>query len=652
MIGKLLKRWRSQSDHEEQSDSISNDDNRSEVSRVDQLIEQGQAFQDGGYLEKAEKCYRKAVKESKGCARAYLNLGNVLGARGEVEDAVNNYHLALRCDPNSGGAYINLGTLYVGQNRYRAAYEYYTQAARLLVGMARVDALIGVGVALNGLNRTSEAISVYREVLDISPEHPGANLNLGHLLMLQGRCEDAAKCLRVALGAMPNHAQGHSWLGKVLADQGLIEESLTHMDKACRLDADDAYMVGMRVFTLNYDCNCTADQLFSEQKKFARGFLTFEHRGGFVYKNPREPERRLKVGYVSSDFKDHPVSRFVQPLFEHHDRSRFEVHAVYSSSVYDSVSEKLKQLADGWHCIDSVSDGDAYQLLRDAEIDILVDLSGLTEGHRLELFARKPAPLQATWLGYLGTTAMDAMDYRICDTYTDPPGMTERFHTEKLARLPRCQWCHGPYAMLPAISEAPMLGNGYPTFGSFNNAAKLNDKVLALWGQVLREVDGSRLRIVAVPGRTAEERILVRMGEQGVAPDRIEFIPRMPYTRYLEAITGVDIALDPFPYNGGTTSIDILMMGVPVVTLAGDRSIGRGGLSLLSNLGLEELIANTEKGYISIVKGLTSNPSRLAVLRKELRGRVEQSPLLDGPGFTADLEALYRQWWRDWCRTS
>ncbi|MEZ5583809.1 MAG: hypothetical protein R3F37_14620 [Candidatus Competibacteraceae bacterium] len=251
----------------------------------------------------------------------------------------------------------------------------------------------------------------------------------------------------------------------------------------------------------------------------------------------------------------------------------------------------------------------------------------------------------------MATTGLTTMDYRICDVYTDPPGLTEHFHTENLARLPDSQWCYAVYANLSPIGELPLLNHGYLTLGSFNNLSKLNDRVLELWAEVLKAIPESRLHMAAIPAGRAQERVISILSRSGIALERVEFMPRLPYRDYLASITTVDIALDPFPYNGGTTSIDTLIMGVPPVTLAGDRSIARGGVSLLSNLGLTELIAATPQEYIAIVQQLAGDPNRLAMLRADLRERVQTSPLMDGVRFTRNLEALYRQMWRTWCDT-
>ncbi|MEZ5583806.1 MAG: hypothetical protein R3F37_14605 [Candidatus Competibacteraceae bacterium] len=409
--------------------------------------------------------------------------------------------------------------------------------------------------------------------------------------------------------------------------------------------------------------NCFADrtpqELFAAHLDYAQRFHSPFYPQHPSYANSPDPERVLRIGYVSGDFRKHAVSRFIEPVLLHHDRDHFEVHCFYNHHHSDGITQRLKEFADVWHSVVKVDDHAAAKLVHDLEIDILIDLSGYTEGHRLSLFARKPAPVQATWLGYLATTGLATMDYRICDAYTDPPGLTERFHTETLARLPDSQWCHIPYETLQSVadlpadlaltSETPLLKNGYLTLGSFNNAAKLNDQVLALWAEVLKAIPDARLHIAAVPSGRAQQWIDSIMARLGVDCKRIEFIPPLDFDKYLTAIAHVDLVLDPFPYNGGTTSIDALIMGVPLITLAGDRSIARGGVSLLSNLGLTELIAATPLEYVAIVRQLTDNPSRLKALRQSLRQRLERSPLMDGARFTRNLEALYRKMWQTYC---
>ncbi len=451
------------------------------------------------------------------------------------------------------------------------------------------------------------------------------------------------------MAVMPDHEAGHTLLGKAISEWGYISEALSHLRQASQLLPKNPNLASMPLFTMNYLPDSTPEALFAAHLRYAPQCCAEFYPQHPSYPNTPDPERRLKIGYVSGDLRLHPVSRFVDPVFTYHDHAHYEIHAFHSHHAHDEVTESLKNRVDAWHPVWTTEDDPMADLIRALGIDILVDLSGHTEHHRLTVFARKPAPVQATWLGYLGTTGLATMDYRICDIYTDPPGLTERFHTEKLARLPDSQWCYVPYADLSPVGELPLLRKGYLTLGSFNNPSKLNDRVLELWAKVLQAIPQARLRIAAVPPGRAQERVVSILKRSGVAPERIEFAPRLPYRDYLQSITAVDVALDPFPYNGGTTSIDTLIMGVPLVTLAGDRSIARGGVSLLSNLGLTELIAATPQDYVDIIQRLASDPDRLAALRGSLRERVQASPLMDGARFTRNLEVLYRQMWRAWC---
>ncbi len=616
---------------------------------AERLIVAGNALEDAGQLAAAEAQYRAALSLCPDFARAYVNLGNVQAAQEQTEAAAASYRAALRLKPGYGAAHANLGRLYLHRKNYPNAAEHYAQAVQLMPDSA--DALVGLGCALEDLQRQTEAEQIYRRALAVQPGFPGAHLNLGCLLVALKRPDEGLEHFQAALSRLPDSALGHFMLGNALGMLGFTAEAIAQTEQALRLQHDYENAAGLRLFLMNYRPDTLAAELFAAHLDYGRRFFARFYPENLSYTHVPDPERPLKVGYVSGDFRTHPVSRFVEPLFANHDRSSFKIYGFYNHHETDAVTERLKGLVDQWHPIARINDADAAQLVRKLGIDILVDLSGHTDSHRLPLFARKPAPVQATWLGYLGTTGLATMDYRICDAYTDPPGLTEGFHTEQLARLPDCQWCYAPYLDLPPVGELPMLGNGYPILGSFNNPPKLNDRVLELWAEVLSVIPQARLRLAAVlPGR-AQDRVVSILNRLGVALERIEFMPRLPYRDYLASISAVDLALDPFPYNGGTTSIETLVMGVPLVTLAGDHSVARGGVSLLSNLGLTELIAATPQDYVEIVRRLTNDPARLAALRGSLREQVQASPLMDGARFTRNLEALYRQMWRAWCKT-
>lgn len=616
---------------------------------AERLIVAGNALEDAGQLAAAEAQYRAALSLCPEFARAYVNLGNVQAAQEQTEAAVASYRAALRLKPGYGAAHANLGRLYLHRKDYPNAAEHYAQAVQLMPDSA--DALVGLGCALEDLQRQTEAEQAYRRALEVQPGFPGAHLNLGRLLALLKRPDEGLEHLQEALSGLPDSALGHFMLGSTLSELGFTLEALSQVQRALQLEPTNQKIADMRLFTMNYLPGYPLTELFAAHLDYAHRFCAKLYPENPHYANPPEPNRLLKVGYVSGDFRAHPVSLFLKSLFAYHDRSCFKIYGFYNHHEIDAVTERLKGLVDQWHPIVRINNADAAQLVRKLGIDILVDLSGHTDFHRLPLFAHKPAPVQATWLGYLGTTGLATMDYRICDAYTDPPGLTEGFHTEQLARLPDCQWCYAPYLDLPPVGELPMLGNGYPILGSFNNPSKLNDRVLELWAEMLSIIPQARLRFAAVfPGR-AQDRVVSILNRLGVALERIEFMPRLPYRDYLVSISAVDLALDPFPYNGGTTSIETLVMGVPLVTLAGDHSVARGGVSLLSNLGLTELIAATPQDYMEIVRRLTNDPARLAALRGSLREQVQASPLMDGARFTRNLEALYRQMWRAWCKT-
>jgi predicted O-linked N-acetylglucosamine transferase (SPINDLY family) len=623
--------------------------NNTELKSTDQIIAAGQALEDEGKLDEAERHYRKALALATNPANAYVNLGNLFNLKNDIPSAKKYYQQALEHEPNNSSALANLGRIDLIQNNFTQAVHYFKQAVELFSGQEKAEAAVSYGYALTQLKQNSSAENAFREALKIAPNHPFANLQLGRLLMLKYCPDEATLHLEEALKAIPNESNAHSWLGKVLSDQGFIPEACQHMAMAEKLNPKDAYNAGMHVFTLNYLPGLSSRELFDAQCAYVNRFFKSSYPSSKPLINKKHPEKILKIGYVSSDLRKHPVSRFVEPLLRHHNRQHFEVHCFYNHSNEDQTSQDLKSLADQWHTILDLDDAKAAELIKELGIDLLIDLNGLTHGHRLGVFAQKPAPIQITWLGYLGTTGLKTMDYRICDYQTDPVGKNEPFHTETLIRMPNSQWCHAPYNDLPPISELPLLKNRSITFGSFNNAAKLNDQVLRLWAQLIHKLPESRIHFAAIPEGRAQNRILTIFENLGVEGPRMEFIPRQQYSSYLRTIGNVDIALDPFPYNGGTTSFDTLIMGVPFIAIAGERSISRGGVSILNNLGLSQWIVENQTEFINKTCELVNSPQILQELRSSLRKRLSRSSLMDNVKFTNDIERLYRDCWREWC---
>ena len=350
----------------------------------------------------------------------------------------------------------------------------------------------------------------------------------------------------------------------------------------------------------------------------------------------------VKIGYVSGDFRRHSVSHFLLPVFRHHDRTAFEIHGYSNNALTDDVTERLTALADGWRLIFGLDDEAAARMIAEDGIDILVDLSGHTAHNRLSLFARQPAPVQVTWLGYPGSTGLKAIGYRLVDAITDPPGEADAHYSERLVRLDHGFLCYAPLDQAPAPVPRP---EGPIRFGSFNNPAKLSPATLDLWVKVLEAVDGSELLLKGRPFADPKVRqaLLTRFGKRGIASDRIVLLEHIAAPeQHLAAYGEMDIALDPFPYNGTTTTCEALWMGVPVVTLLGDRHSARVGASLLTQVGLDSLIAHTPQDYIRLAADLAADYRRRAGLRGKLRAMMQNSPLCDGPGFTRRLENAYR----------
>jgi predicted O-linked N-acetylglucosamine transferase (SPINDLY family) len=364
--------------------------------------------------------------------------------------------------------------------------------------------------------------------------------------------------------------------------------------------------------------------------------------------NDRDPNRRLRIGYVSPDFRQHVIGQNLVPLLREHDHGQVEIFCYSNVVRADALTEQLRRYADVWRSVVGLSDSQAVELIRQDRIDVLVDLTLHTASNRLAVFARKPAPVQATFAGYPGSTGLDTIDYRLTDPYLDPPGLDDAYYSERSFHLPDTFWCYDPLTDEPAVHVPPCLEKGFVTFGCLNNFCKVNEQVLRLWAQVIKSVPRSRLMILC-PDGSHRQLLLDMLQGEGINPDRIELIVRCPRLQYLELYHRIDVGLDTFPYNGHTTGLDSYWMGVPVITLVGQTVVGRAGLSQLTNLGLPELIAQTPQQYVQIATDLARDLPRLAELRRTLRPRMQASPLMAAPRFARNIEAAYRQMWRNWC---
>ena len=404
-------------------------------------------------------------------------------------------------------------------------------------------------------------------------------------------------------------------------------------------DAADALLLA-----IHYHPDYTPRQIADEHARWGAQFSTPSR----AYRNDKTPDRPLRIGYVSPDFRHHVVGYNILPLFQHHDRDRFNVFCYSNTSRPDELTARFRSLSDQWRDVKSLSDQSAADLIESDGIDILVDLAVHTTGNRLGVFAAKPAPVQAMFAGYPAATGLGAIDFRLTDPYLDPPGGNDLLYRERALRLPHSFWCYQPFVHDVPVNAPPVASSGHITFGYLGAFAKINAPALDLWSRVLAAVPASRMVLMARPG-SARNRTLAHFASRGISSERIDFVDYQPREEYLRTYHRIDIVLDTFPYNGHTTSLDALWMGVPVVTLFGETPVSRAGLSQLSNLGLAELATPVRDQFVSIATALANDPSRLADLRKTLRPRMQRSPLTDAPGFARDIETAYRQMWRDWC---
>ena len=368
------------------------------------------------------------------------------------------------------------------------------------------------------------------------------------------------------------------------------------------------------------------------------------------HENDPDPERRLRIGYVSGDFSNDILSRYLAPLFSAHARDRFEICCYNNGRDKSRVTRHLSSLADRWRDVADLSDDEFSAQIRADKIDVLVDLWGHLKDHRLAVFACRSAPVQIHYPAYPSTTGVRQIDYRIADPLADPPGLTEDHYVEMPLRLSRTFWCWLPPHAAPPVTEPPVLKSGHVTFGSLNYFSKITPPVIDAWAAILRRLPGSKLMILVCPEGETRVRLSRRFAERDVDPTRIELVGRLPEPEFEAYHSRIDLALDPFPCNGGTTTCHALWLGVPVVSLAGDSMVGRAGLSILSSIGLEDLVARTEEEYVNIAVALASDIDRLARLRRELHGRYLASPLADGVGYAREIENLFRRAWSAWCQ--
>jgi len=596
----------------------------------------------------AAAALRRAIRLDPAFRDAYAALGLVLYKSANYKDARQAFAEALRLDPADARLHMNAAANAIELADESAALKLLTSAERAATG-AGAEVLADLAKLYQRLGREEAAERFYREALAADAENPDIWESMARSLAKWQRLDDAIAAFHTAaqLRGSPNDA--YRFIAEAAGANGLISESLFYYRKALTVAPHDFDVRSGQLLYHNYLHDFSAEQLFVEHRAIVDCLpvAPVPH-----FDNPCTQHRKLRIGYVSADFRRHSVAYFIAPVLKNHDRGNVQVYCYFNGDDSDATTAKIRNSIFGWRDIHQLDDAAVIDLIRRDGIDILVDLSGHTEGHRLQVFAQRAAPVQITWLGYPNTTGIPNMDYRLTDAATDPPGLTERFHTEQLLRLPKVFSCYQPDEACTAVTLPPCGQNGHITFGSFNNFNKLNSFVLELWADVLLAVPGSRLLLKDknFANDVLRTRLLEVFAGKGVDSKRIELVTRdKSKSAHFDRYADMDIALDPYPYCGTTTTCEALWMGVPVVTLAGNDHRSRVGLSQLTAIGLSELVAHDRDEYVAIARRLADNRAQLEVLREGMRERLKASPLMDYPGFTRDLERLYLEAWRDWC---
>jgi len=644
-------------------------------------LNMGNTYARRGETRAALEAYRSALALEPGLAAGEVGVGCMLDELGRGEEAIVHYRRALELDPHLAETHFNLGAALAGLGQLDDAATSLRRAAELRPGF--VAALFARGNVLQELLQLDLAVSSYREALAADPRHADAHFGLGNVLAKQGRLEEALASHRSAIAIRPDHVEAHNNAGALLRDLGRFEESLASIRRALELrpdfaeahsnlgnaldallrpgEAEASYRRSLELrpdfapahhnllFCLSEHEGDDPVALFAEHRRFAERFERPLRERWPQHHNRQEPSRPLQVGFVSADFRNHAVAHFIEPILDRLAiRTGLVLHAYYSHAIEDEITSRLRRHFKHWHAIAGLSDDALATKVAADGIDILIDLSGHTAGNRLLTFARKPAPVQASWIGYPGTTGLQAMDYYFADPHFLPPGKFDGQFTEKLVRLP----ANAPFLPArdaPPVNALPALQNGWVTLGSFNRITKLSRTAVSLWSGLLRARPDTRMLIGGMPADGRQAQLIEWFAAEGIAPERMEFHPRCSTAEYLALHHRVDLCLDAFPYTGGTTTSHALWMGVPTLTLAGLTPPGRQGAALLGQVGLDQFVASDASDFVRKGTAWIDNPTALAAVRAELRARCDETRIREPDVIASAFDRALRIMWERWC---
>ncbi|MDQ4629263.1 tetratricopeptide repeat protein [Janthinobacterium lividum] len=561
----------------------------------------------------AVEAYRRTLEIDFGDSETHNHLGVALQELGQYEEATAAYACALELEPKNTSALCNLGS---------------TQQAQKLLEQAK---------------------QTYLDALAIDDKFERAHFALGNCYVMMSEPLRALECYHQSLALKPDYRDAYVNISATLSNIGRIDEAIETCRKGLAICPLWETLFSNYLFLLSHSASIDAETLFAEHRRFSDTFETHIAKGRVGHSNTRDPLRTLKVGFVSGDLHNHPIPHFIIPILENIvDGAQLSLYAYHNNAQNDDVTLRLREFIPHWRQVEHLSDPDLAQLIRDDGIDILIDLSGHTGKNRLLMFAAKPAPIQASWIGYPLTTGLQAVDYYLSDPFFSPAGLLDSQFSEKLLLLPACvPFLPSEYA--PAVQPAPALTNGYITFGSFNRLNKINRQVIARWSRLLRALPDTRMLIAAMPKTEAPEQLRAWFKEEGIAPERLTFEGRTGMTQFMAMHHRVDICLDTFPYGGGTTTFHALWMGVPTLTVAGPTFPSRAGTMILRQIELEEFIASDDDDFVRKGVAMAANPMLLGAYRFSMRHRLERSTMGKPKLITEGLENGLRMAWQRWC---
>lgn len=605
----------------------------------------GNALRDWGRLVEAVEHYRRAIALQPEFAEAHSNLGNALQGLEQYDDAINCYRQAIACHARFADAYNNLGLALSCRGRFDEAIAAYGHALELNPNAP--EAHNNLANTLKTTGQVESAIEHYQAAIALRPAYAEAYNNMGWTLHDMGVFDVAVEHYRKALALKPDYAEAHNNLGNALSNQGNMPAAIEHFNAALSLKPDFALAHSNLLFHLNYHVLCSCDDYLREARRFgqratrrARPYTAWP----LATRNPAAP---LRIGLVSGDLRGHPVGYFLESVLAHLDSRQIEVIGYPTKPHRDALTDRLQARCAAWQPLYGLGDEAAARRVHEDGIHILVDLAGHTADNRLPMFAWRPAPLQIAWLGYFASTGVAEIDYILADERVLPESEAAHF-VEQAWRLPDCYLCFTPPDSDIAVATLPALEKGYVTFGCFNKLGKMNDAVVALWARVLKAVPTSRLRLKAkeLNNPALRAATLARFAAQGIAAERISTEGHTSREDYLADYRHVDIALDPFPFTGGTTTAEALWVGVPVLSRRGERFVSHAGESLLQAAGLGDWIARDNDDYVAKARAFAEDVAALAATRAGLRAQLLASPLCDAARFAANLTAALQGMWQ------